>query len=273
MSRAPGGLGGRAFPRPPRRRARLAAGYVCTGPTVPPLKAPEYDLGCARYSGGLFTTVEDLARFVSSVLQEDQAEKTHILEIGTLRRMRTPQSIHRPGIHVSYGIGWGVVRIGGHDAIEHNGALLGYHAHVSAVPDLRLGIVALSNTKNFLWRPDACKKLARGILSDLADALVAASRDEGFDPASVNLNPFEGRYALPGDAAHLEVLATEDGLRVILTEVPDFSEMFTPVAPATFCFTTDPGRKPMLFFESNPDGEITGVTFLTHTFRRQAPKR
>lgn len=112
------------FTLDPERRKRLATGYVCTGPTVEPLVAPEYDLGCAIYSGGLFTTADDLARFVSSQFQEDQADGAHILEVGTLRRMRTPQSIRRPGIQPSYGIGWGVVQIGGHDAIEHNGALL-----------------------------------------------------------------------------------------------------------------------------------------------------
>jgi len=170
---APLGMKDSGFGLGPEERKRLATGYVCTGPGSEPLVAPEYDLGCAIYSGGLFTTAEDLARFVSSQWIYDEGAGNPILEAGTLRRMRTPQSIHRLGVHTSYGLGWGVVRIGAHDAIEHNGALLGYHAHVSAVPGLRLGIVALSNTKNFLWRPDACKTLARAILEDLADALVA----------------------------------------------------------------------------------------------------
>ena len=270
---APLGMKDTGFTLDPEQRKRLATGYVCTGPTVPPLRAPEYQLGCAVYSGGLFTTAEDLARFVSSQFQEDEPEGVRILEAETLRRMRTPQSIHRPGIHPSYGIGWGVVQIGGYDAIEHNGALLGYHAHVSAVPDLRLGIVALSNTKNFLWRPDACKELARAILADLADALVGASEGDKFDPATVNLSSFEGQYALPGDVAHLEVVATEGGLSVTLTEVPDFSEKFALVAPNTFCFVSDPIRQPMLFFGENPDGKIASVMFLAHTFRRSAPGR
>lgn len=270
---APLGMKDSGFSLDPEKRKRLATGYVHTGPGVPPLEAPEYDLGCAVYSGGLFTTAEDLARFVCFQLQDDQAEKDRILETGTLRRMRTPQSIHRLGIHTTYGIGWGVVRIGGYDAIEHNGALLGYHAHVSAIPDLRLGIVALSNTKNFLWRPDACKKLARAILADLADALVAASQDEEFDPAAVDLGSFEGRYALPGDAAHMEVLVYGEGLSVTLTDIPGFSEKFVPVAPNTFCFMADPEQKPMLFFTPNPDGEIVSVTFLSHTFRRLPPDK
>jgi CubicO group peptidase (beta-lactamase class C family) len=270
---APLGMRDSGFTLDLERRKRLATGYVFAGPAATPLRAPEYELGCAVYSGGLFTTSEDLARFVLSVLQEDKAKEVHILETGTLRRMRTPQSIHRPGIHTCYGLGWGVVRIGSHDAIEHNGALLGYHAHVSAVPDLGLGIVALSNTKNFLWRPETCKDLARAVLADFADALVAASNDEEFDPAAVDLSSFEGRYALPGGVAHLEVLVTEGGLTVTLTDIPDFSENFTLVGPNTFCFMADPGRQPMLFFATDPDGEIASVTFLSHKFQRLASER
>jgi CubicO group peptidase (beta-lactamase class C family) len=265
---APLGMKDTRFALDAEQHKRLATGYVYTGPTVPPLKAPEYVLGCATYSGGLFTTSEDLARFIISVLEEDRADDLHILETGTLRRMRTPQSIHQPGVHPCHGLGWGVVKIDGHHAIEHNGALLGYHAHVSAIPDLGLGIVALSNTKNYLWRPDSCKELARAVLTDLADALVAASHDVVFDPAAMDFGSFEGIYVLPGDVAHMEVLAIEGGLSVTLTDIPDFSEKFAPVGPKTFCFTADPGHKPMLFFKTDSDGEITAVTFLSHTFNR-----
>jgi hypothetical protein len=265
---APLGMNESGFTLDAEQRKRLAAGYVCTGPAVEPLEAPEYDLGCAVYSGGLFTTAEDLARFLASQWREDQETGNPILEPGTLRRMRTPQSVHRLGVHTCYGLGWGVVRIGGYDAIEHNGALLGYHAHVSGIPDLGLGIVTLSNSKNFLWRPDACKELARAILADLADALVAVGPDEDFEPAAVDLIDFAGRYALPGGIAHLDVQVSGKGLKVTLTEVPDFSEMFAPVAPNTFCFTADPEQQPMLFFAPNPEGEIAGVTFLAHRFRR-----
>ena len=128
----------------------------------------------------------------------------------------------------------------------------------------------MSNTKNFLWRPDACKELARAILADLADALATASQGEGFDPEAVDLGSFEGRYTLPGDVAHLEVLVTEEGLSVTLSEVPDFSEKFALIAPNTFCFMADPERQPMLFFAPNPEGEIASVSFLGHSFRRLA---
>jgi CubicO group peptidase (beta-lactamase class C family) len=248
---------------------RLARGYVCTGLEAPMLDAPAYELGCAVYSGGLFSTTEDIARFLSFQFYDENKQGTHILSTGALRRMRTPQSIHQPGVHSSYGLGWGVVRIGGYEAIEHNGALLGYHAHVSAIPDLRLGIVAFSNTKNFLWKPDACKTLARSILADLADAVYAASPKTTFDISFVNLDLYTGSYALPGNVAHFTVSIDQDRLFVKLMEVEDFAEAFEPVDKHTFCFASDPQRTPVLFFEPTADNSIGSLTFLTHTFRRQ----
>lgn len=251
------------------QRKRLARGYVCPGPDAPTLAAPEYELGCAVYSGGLFSTATDLARFLLLQFREKPTEGTAVLSMGSLRRMRTPQSIHLPGVHSSYGLAWAVVRIGDFEAIEHNGALLGYHAHVSAIPDLRLGIVAMSNTKNFLWNPEACKELARSILVDLAQAISEGPKGEAFDSPSADLNIYKGTYALPGDVAHMDVSTAQGQLLVRLREADDFAEAFIPVDNHTFCFASDQQHTPMLFFESLPDGSIGSVKFLSHTFRRR----
>jgi hypothetical protein len=236
------------------------------------MNAPEYDLGCALYSGGLFSTAKDMAIFLSSQFVDETEAGNGVLGTGSLRRMRTPQSVRRPPAHTSYGLGWAIVEIGGHDAIEHNGALLGYHAHVSAIPDLRLGVAALSNSKNFLWRPDACKELARGILVELADALRACGEAHR-DPSAVELSDYSGRYALPGGIAHLDVADTADGLHVTLLEAPDFSEDFLLVGPHAFSFAVDPARQPMLYFEKGRGGAIASVTFLSYTFRKEAADR
>ncbi|MBN1213069.1 MAG: serine hydrolase [candidate division Zixibacteria bacterium] len=251
------------------QKACLARGYVCTGPDAPMLDAPPYELGCAIYSGGLFSTTGDLAKFLMFQFRDENNRDAQILSIGARRRMRTPQSIHLPGVHSSYGLGWGIVQIGGYEAIEHNGALIGYHAHVSAIPDLKLGIIAFSNTKNFLWKPDACKTLARSILADLANAIYASSPEPVFEANAVNLELYTGNYALPGEAAHFKVSTDHDRLLLKLMEVDDFTELFEPVGRDMFCFTSDPQRTPVLHFEPGLDGRIGSLTFLQHTFQRQ----
>jgi CubicO group peptidase (beta-lactamase class C family) len=265
----PLGMNDTGFQLDPEQRSRLARGYVFTGPDTPPLDAPDYDLGCALYSGGLYSTAPDLAKFLSFALDENPAKKPKVLSPASLRRMRTPQSVHRPGVNSTYGLGWGIVRIGDHDAIEHNGALLGYSAHVSAVPDLGLGIIALSNTKNYLWRPEACKDFARQVLADLADALEGAEKVRPFSPAEVHFGEYTGRYVLPGETAVLSIFALADGLRVSLKDT-DFDEVFEPVSPDEFCFKTDARKTPMLFFNRNAEGRVAGLAFLSHTFRRHS---
>lgn len=168
----------------------------------------------------------------------------------------------------NYGLGWGVVRIGEHDAIEHNGALLGYSAHVSAVPGHGLGIVALSNSKNYLWRPEACKDFARQVLADLADALEDAEKEELHVVQEVRLGEYAGRYALPGDIAVLSIAPVEGGLRVSLEGV-DFSELLDPLGRDEFCFRTDRERVPMLSFSRAADGRVNSLMFLSHQFRRR----
>jgi putative ATP-binding cassette transporter len=270
---APLGMKDTGFTLDAGQRERLASGYVCTGRGAPMLKAPSYELGCAAYSGGLFSTAEDMARLLAFQLQGRVGNADGILKAGSLRRMHTPQSVHLPGIHSTYGLGWGVSRIGDYEAIEHNGSLPGYHAHVSAVPDMQLGVVALSNSKNFTWRPNACKDLARGILLDLAEALRSVKDGLPLELREKGLVAYAGVYELPGGVAHLDVRVEEGALRVTLSEAPDFSELFEPVGSHTFCFATDPGRKPMLFFGASPEGRLDSVMFLSHTFRRREEGR
>lgn len=251
------------------QKARLARGYVFTGRDAPPIDAPEYDLGSAVYSGGLYSTPPDLARYLIFALDDSQTGNLPVLSPAGRRRMRTPQSVHRPGVHSAYGLGWGIVRIGDHEAIEHNGALLGYSAHISAVPELGLGIVALSNTKNYLWRPEACKDFARQVLADLADAIRNAEQEAMSAAGEVPLEEYAGRYVVPGRVAVLSVAAVEGGLQVSLEGV-DFCVVFDPLGRDEFCFRTDCERVPMLSFSRLADGRVNSLTFLSHQFRRHA---
>jgi CubicO group peptidase (beta-lactamase class C family) len=266
---APLGMDDSTFDLGPQGRLRLATGYVCTGPADEPEAVQMHDLGCAVFSGGLFTTADDLAHFLSAQWPDPREAGIGVLTTGALRRMHTPQAVRQPGVHESYGLGWCVCRIGDHDAIEQNGAFVGYSSHISAVPGLRLGIAALSNSRNALWHPDACKELARAILADLADALVEAGEAaEESKAAGAAQELLEGLYSLTGGVAHLDVQAVGAGLQVTLVEEPGFSEAFAPVAPRVFCFASDPNEEPALFFDAAEGGDIVGVVFLGHRFER-----
>lgn len=250
------------------RRSLIAVGHVCTSPQSPFIATPLWEPGCAIYSGGLNGTAEDMARFVSLQFQTASANKAQILSAGSLRRMRTPNSVRHPGRHTSYGIGWAVIQIEGYDAIEHNGALLGHSAHVSAIPDLGLGIVILSNSRNILFSPDACKNLAREIYADLSKEMKSGQSGKTFDPSSANLDRFTGNYELPGGFAGMEIKHKEGKLFMNIVQDPAFNEPFVPIDRYEFSFEADPARNPALLFQTDAEDEVTSASFLSYRFKK-----
>lgn len=264
----PLGMKNSGFMLDEEKRSLIAVGHVCSRPQSPFMATPLWEPGCAIYSGGLNATAEDMARFISLQFQTGPASKEQILSTGSLRRMRTPNSVRHPGRYTSYGIGWAVVQIEGYDAIEHNGALLGHSAHVSAIPDLGLGIVVLSNSRNVLFSPDACKDLAREIYKDLIIEMKETREEKAFDPSSLNLDQYTGKYELPGGFAEMEIIHKEGKLFMTIVQDPGFNESFVPIDRYEFSFEADPARNPALLFQTDEKGEATSVNFLSYRFKK-----
>lgn len=264
----PLGMENSGFMLDEEKRSLIAVGHVCSSPQSPFIATPLWEPGCAIYSGGLNATAEDMARFVSLQFQTGPANKEQILSTGCLRRMRTPNSIRHPGRYTSYGVGWAVVQIEGYDAIEHNGALLGHSAHVSAIPDLGLGIVILSNSRNVLFSPDACKNLAREIYAELVNEMKSAREEKVFDPSSLNLDRYTGKYELPGGFAEMEIIHKGDKLFMTIIQDPELYEAFVPVDWYEFSFEADPARNPALLFQTDEKGEVCSVSFLSYRFKK-----
>lgn len=250
------------------KRSQIAVGHVCTEPESPFIATPLWEPGCAVYSGGLNSTAEDMARFVSIQFQEEPVGGKQIMSAGSLRLMRTPRSIRHPGRYTSYGVGWAVVQIEGYDAIEHNGAILGHSAHVSAIPDIKLGIIVLSNSRNILFAPDACKNLARDIYRELVNEIKSTSPKKTFDPDAVNLNKYAGKYVLPGRPAEMEIAVKDNKLYMSIIQDPEFNEPFVPVGWYEFSFEADPVRTPILFFQTDKNGKIQIASFLSYCFKK-----
>lgn len=250
------------------KRSRIAVGHVCTEPQSPFIATPLWEPRCAVYSGGLNSTAEDLARFVSFQFQEEPVGGEQVLSAGSLRLMRTPRSVRRPGSYTSYGVGWAVVQIEGYDAVEHNGALLGHSAHVSAIPDLKLGIIVLSNSRNIFFAPDVCKNLAREIYRELVNQIKSTSHKRSFSPKAVDLMAYTGRYVLPGKSVEIELTVKNNKLYMSLVQDPELDEAVVPVDWYEFSFEADPSRTPVLLFQTDKKGKIQSASFLSYRFKK-----
>jgi CubicO group peptidase (beta-lactamase class C family)/D-alanyl-D-alanine dipeptidase len=106
--------------------------------------APTFQLGIAP-AGSMYTTVTDLARFVSALFAGGRGPNGQLLEPETLAKMWTPQ-FARPGEESlgGYGIGFHLGALDGHRSVGHDGAIYGFATMLEALPDEKLGVVVVT---------------------------------------------------------------------------------------------------------------------------------
>lgn len=101
-------------------------------------QAPEFQLGMAP-AGSLYTTVNDLARFLSALF----AGGGKVLKTATLEQMWVPQ-FAKQGAGEGFGLGFVVSQFEGHRRIGHGGAIYGFATDLSALPDEKFGVAAIT---------------------------------------------------------------------------------------------------------------------------------
>lgn len=109
--------------------------------------APGFELGMAP-AGCMYSTVADLARFVSRLLAigspVDPAAESAVLKRTSLEEMFTPQ-FAPTGARSGYGLGFRVGELDGRRLLGHGGAIYGFATNLAFLPDDRLGVVVTSN--------------------------------------------------------------------------------------------------------------------------------
>ncbi|MBN1163771.1 MAG: serine hydrolase [Candidatus Krumholzibacteriota bacterium] len=251
------------------QRSRLAVGYVYLEPNFDRYLAPEWELGCAEYSGGLCTTPEDLARFLAFQFAEGEKGKNPILSADGRRRLRSPQSIPSPGTEESYGLGWGVYRLEKYQCLGHSGSHFGFFARMEALPELKLGIALMTNAVYPQGYIGPEKLLTRILLEKFIPLVETKEPEVSFHTGDMDLARYAGLYEVAGGYAQAEVKIENRQLYLSLVQQPDFNELFLPVGPHRFCFASDPEKNPMLFFSVGKKGKVTGFRFLSYNFKNK----
>jgi CubicO group peptidase (beta-lactamase class C family) len=104
-------------------------------------------------AGGINSSVADLSRWVGMLLNGGvDATGKRILSEKTIREMWTPQTIipvNNPGpynVHFSsYGLGFFLSDVMGYKQVTHTGGLEGMVTQITMIPELKLGIIVLTN--------------------------------------------------------------------------------------------------------------------------------
>jgi serine beta-lactamase-like protein LACTB len=138
----PLGMTSSAFELTPEMSRRLAKATMWTyhGRTFP---APTFELGTPP-AGSLYSTVNDLARFLSFLFAGGNGPNGRILKKETLEQMWKIQYC-KPGDQSGFGISFLVSEFEGRRRVGHGGAIYGFATELAALPDDKLGVVVTAS--------------------------------------------------------------------------------------------------------------------------------
>jgi serine beta-lactamase-like protein LACTB len=105
--------------------------------------APTFELGMAP-AGCMYTTVNDLGRFLSALFAGGKGPGGQIIEAKTLEQMWTPHYAKK-GEEREFGIGFNVAQLDGHKRVGHGGAIYGFATELAALPAEKLGVVVVAS--------------------------------------------------------------------------------------------------------------------------------
>ena len=222
-------------------------------------RSPVFDLGTIP-AGNLFTSAEDLGRFLAMLAAEGVGPGGRVLKAETLAQMFTPQLTAATS---GFGLGFSVGEFQGHKVVRHNGAVYGHSSSLEFLPDVKLGVVVLSNEDIVNAR---IQKLANLALS----LMLAAKRGEKLPPATASmvlsaeaLGAFSGDYESPSYWARL---TAADGR--LLADLSGQPVKLTPVAALRFLADSRLHDAVPTVFERDATGQVTGFTMGPQKFVR-----
>ena len=117
-----------------------------------------YDRKIINAAGGIVSNVDDMSKWMITQLNKGKYGADLEKQLFSSARQREMWTIHtvmdantfpRYNQHFAgYGLGWGLADIKGNLQVSHTGGLPGMLTSVMLMPDLKLGIVILTNTEN-----------------------------------------------------------------------------------------------------------------------------
>jgi len=206
-----------------------------------------------RGATSLFTTVEDLARWITA---EFEGPTIGDDELWTELRER---AILTSGDTVPYGLGLAVDEYRGLRTVGHGGSDAGFRTHLLHFPDYQLGIIVFSNSSTFNSAGTA-RRVAEVFLEDQMEPpieVAAQPRSEhSKDPDDVvftntELREYEGSYYSPEleTTYHLRVEGDELIMRhqrhpdLVLSPIDNDHFMARAIQMRTIEFTRDQGGR------------------------------
>jgi CubicO group peptidase (beta-lactamase class C family) len=247
--------------------ARCAVGYAprAFSDELVPAKPLASNL---RAAGGLWSCVDDLARWISFQLREDEGDGAEVLSRASLREMHRPRYLGGDDWTEAWCVAWYATRRDGVTWVMHSGGLFGFISNICFDPEERVGAIALIN--------------GHGPASDLAMELAGMARRAVVDhpvpieppaPLPDEWRPLLGLYADP-DYGIILRLEWRDGKLTFVD--PDDSAWRPTLRPADAAdaFVVELGVRESgepCTFHRGADGRVRAVTLGSASLARLEP--
>lgn len=226
------------------------------------MEAPQFELGTIP-AGNLYTTAEDLARFLRFLFAGGRAGGRQLIRPESLAQMFTAQLTQETN---GFGLGFFVGHFRGHKTVSHTGAVYGFTSALTALPEEKLGVVVLINDDLALGPLRHLHEAALDLLLEarLGKPVPLPKPAPALAPA--DLTPFAGEYESESFWATIEADAA--GLRA---NISGQRMDLRPVEPLTFAANGRIVHEGMVTFERDATGRVTGFRALQQQFRRVHP--
>lgn len=224
-------------------------------------RCPVFDLGTVP-AGNLFTTAEDLARFLAMLAAEGSGPRGRLVQPATLAQMFTPQLT---GASNGFGLGFSVGQLQGWQVVRHNGAVYGHSSALAFLPDAKLGVVVLANEDIVNARTTRLANLALSLMLEVRRGVKPPSTPQTVPLANDTLAAFAGDYESQSYWAGLTV--ADGGL---VATISGQAVRLTPVGPGRFLADSQMHDAAPVVFELEASGRPAGFTLGTQKFTRVA---
>jgi CubicO group peptidase (beta-lactamase class C family) len=191
-------------------------------------------------SGGLYSTAEDMARWVKGLLDG------RIVSPATLEKAWTPVALN-DGRRGAYGYGFMLAPYRGLSQVAHGGDISGFNSFIAIYPTEKLAVVVLSNVG---MRPPGPVPEAGNVAHEIADAFVGERLGPRWPPtvtvAPEVLDRYVGRYRIDAPPAVVAVMGEaielrREGERLVARGKQGEAEIF-PQSPTVFHSKEGPVR-------------------------------
>ncbi|MCH8310243.1 MAG: beta-lactamase family protein [Chloroflexi bacterium] len=236
-------------------RSNLATGYQAKPYEDYPDVAPHPDFKGLTAAGQLYSTVEDLAKWIGFQVGERGDD---VLSAKSRAEMQRPQFLE-PGWRSGRCLPWGARRFGDDVYLGHSGGIPGFLTTMMFSPVRKIGAVALTNSDEHTADVPISKLILDTYLVAM-DSVAKPAHREPPQPTPSAYREFLGVYSTAMGFGVSSIQYRGGKLALVLPGPPDDSDTAISLEPTAdsdvFVATEDELAGEELRFNRNPDGTV-----------------